>query len=60
MVRAGLVICGTPDDVKRGIHDFADEVQPQRLGFFTDDQMSDELCLQQLEWFARDVMPEFR
>jgi alkanesulfonate monooxygenase SsuD/methylene tetrahydromethanopterin reductase-like flavin-dependent oxidoreductase (luciferase family) len=60
MVRAGLVICGTPDDVIRGIRDFAEETRPQRLGIFTDDQMTDEMCLEQLEWFAKDVMPAFR
>ena len=61
VVRSGFRgYVGTPEDITRQIKALDDNIHPQRFAWWIDDQMPDDVVVDQVEWFARDVMPQFK
>ncbi len=60
VVRVGFAYVGTPDGIRRQMQALYENVSPQRFAWWIDDQMPHDVVLDQVKWFAKDVMPEFK
>ncbi len=60
-VKAGSFLCGTPDQIIESIKK-VEERYPglERIGMSHPVGTPEKVILEQLEWFARDVMPAFK